>query len=181
MKKALITSAISIALVLIITLSVWANIADLLIDSHTFHICTTAGTLNFPGNRQNNPADSAVSIPNKTGVYRDTINITSPIQTVMTSKDSNVVAGLSAFTNSQSSRASADLGPKNLTNIIWSRDGLPTGTTIPADGIDAGEIIIYSTSFTEFGVMKRVLDPSTMLLLGSCLLGIGLFAIKFRR
>jgi hypothetical protein len=181
MKKALLRPALLIALVLIIPLTVWADIADLLIEPHIFHICYAVGTSDFVGNNQNIPATSAVLIPNKTGDYRDTINITSPIQAIMTSKDTNVVACLSAFTNSQNSRASSNLGHKDLTIIFWSRDGLPTETTIAADGIDAGEIIIYSTSFTEFGVVKRVLDPSTMLLLGSCLLGIGLFALKIRR
>ena len=35
--------------------------------------------------------------------------------------------------------------------------------------------------FTEFGMVNNVLEPGTMLFLGSCLLGLGLFAIKFRK
>lgn len=37
------------------------------------------------------------------------------------------------------------------------------------------------SDFTEFGIVNNVLEPGTMLLLGSCLLGLGLFAIKFRK
>jgi hypothetical protein len=40
---------------------------------------------------------------------------------------------------------------------------------------------VYSTSLTEFGMMKKVLEPGTMLFLGVCLLGIGLLTIKFRK
>ncbi len=35
--------------------------------------------------------------------------------------------------------------------------------------------------FTDYGMVNNVLEPGTMLLLGSCLLGLGLFAIKFRK
>jgi hypothetical protein len=35
--------------------------------------------------------------------------------------------------------------------------------------------------FTEFGMVNNVLEPGIMLLLGSCLLGLSLFAIKFRK
>lgn len=80
-----------------------------------------------------------------------------------------------------STRSSDKLGPGDLSDIFWSRDGLPTMTIIAIDSIDAGETMKYSTSFAEFGMVKKVLEPSTMLLLGSCLLGLGLFAIKFRK
>jgi len=35
--------------------------------------------------------------------------------------------------------------------------------------------------FIEFGMVNNLLEPGIMLLLGSCLLGLSLFAIKFRR
>jgi len=35
--------------------------------------------------------------------------------------------------------------------------------------------------FMEFGMVNNVFEPGIMLLLGSCLLGLSLFAIKFRR
>jgi len=54
-------------------------------------------------------------------------------------------------------------------------------TFITAYAKDAGETKIYLTPFSEFGMVKRVLEPGTMLLLGICLLSLGLFAIKFKK
>jgi hypothetical protein len=34
---------------------------------------------------------------------------------------------------------------------------------------------------TAFGLVNNVLEPGIMLLLGSCLVGLSLFAIKFRK
>jgi hypothetical protein len=63
-----------------------------------------------------------------------------------------------------------------------SRDGLPNGTFIAADGIGGvGEARAYPMSCADIEMVKKVLEPGTMLLLGSCLLGLGLFAIKFRK
>jgi hypothetical protein len=62
------------------------------------------------------------------------------------------------------------------------RDGLPNGTFIDADGIGgAGEARSYPISCTDIEMVKKVLEPGTMLLLGGCLLGLGLFATKFRK
>lgn len=67
-------------------------------------------------------------------------------------------------------------------SVKRSRDGLPSGMFIAADGIGgAGEARLYPISCTDIEMVKKVLEPGTMLLLGSCLLGLGLFATKFRK
>jgi len=89
--------------------------------------------------------------------------------------------GLGVFTNSQISSTSVNVNPKDHANIICSNDGLPGWTIIAADSIDAGEARLYSPSCSEFGIVTKVLEPNTMLLLGGCLLGFSFYAIKFRR
>lgn len=87
--------------------------------------------------------------------------------------------GIYAF--NLSTRAIANSGTRNLADIIWSHTGLPSRTFITDDGKDASEIKIYFTPFTDFAMVKNVLEPGTMLLLGICLLSLGLFAIKLRK
>jgi len=89
--------------------------------------------------------------------------------------------GLRDFANGQISRTSVNANPKDHENLICSNVGLPGWTIIAADSIDAGRTILYSTSYSEFKIVNRVLEPNTMLLLGGCLLGFSFFAINFRR
>ena len=69
----------------------------------------------------------------------------------------------------------------NDASVKRSLDSLPNGTFIAADGIGGGEARAYPLSCADIEMVKKVLEPGTMLLLGSCLLGLGLFAIKFRK
>jgi hypothetical protein len=89
-------------------------------------------------------------------------------------------SGLDIFTNSQSSSTSVNVSPKDHANIS-SNVGLPGWTIRGADSIDSGGTSLYSTSCSELAIMKKVLEPNTMLLLGGCLLGFSFFAMNFRR
>jgi hypothetical protein len=60
-------------------------------------------------------------------------------------------------------------------------NGLGDSSTIKMAYMDAGNTRMYSASLTELEMVKKVIEPNTMLLLGSCLLGLGLFTIKFRK
>ncbi len=146
MKKAVKTSAILIALVLIIIipLSVWSGFEDLLIDPVALS-GSGGGTLNIIGKMLNGPdIKGSYHFDFYQNDGSNTINGGGAILTAMTSKDTNKFVGMGVFT-------------------------------------DAGEATIYSPSSSGFGMVKKVLEPSTMLLLGSCLLCIGLFAMKFRK
>jgi hypothetical protein len=88
--------------------------------------------------------------------------------------------GLNFFTNSHNSRTSVNVNRKDRANI-GPNVGLPGWTIIGADSIDAGGTRLYSTPCSEFEMVKKVLEPNTMLLLGGCLLGFSFFAMKYRR
>jgi hypothetical protein len=89
--------------------------------------------------------------------------------------------GLGVFKNNNDSCISVNMNPKDLANIICTNVGLPGWTIVTADSIDTGETRLYSTSYSEFEIVRKVLEPNTMLMLGGCLLGFSFFTIKFRR
>lgn len=66
-------------------------------------------------------------------------------------------------------------------NLNTDQQAVRSSTFITANTVNAGEARLFLLPFTEFGMAKNFLEPGTMLLLGSCLLGLGLFAIKFKK
>lgn len=81
-----------------------------------------------------------------------------------------------------------NLADKGLVDIIWSSGGLPTGTFIaafgaaPANGNGPHHLLTpYSTPFTQSGLTSpppKVPEPSSLLLLGSGLLGFAFWGRK---
>lgn len=203
MKRALKKLATSIILVLIIPLSAWAGFVDLLINPATLLTCTGRGTINFIGKILNDPdikdsnhfdnyknEDSTQFFINNPlvlllAVPNDISNITT-LRSIMASpnklhsEDTEASIGMPAvvIANKKSDYSDTTSSSDQIQTAMTSKDtnkvvGLGVFT-------DAGEARIYTTSLTEFGMVK-VFEPSTMLLLGSCLLCIGLFALKFRK
>ncbi len=203
MKSALKKLATSIILVLIIPLSAWAGFVDLLIDPATLHICIGRETINFIGKILNDPdikdsnhfdnyknEDSTqffinnplvllLAVPNEISNIATLRSITaSPNK--LHSEDTEASIGIPAvvIANKKSDYSDTTSSSGQIQTAMTSKDtnkvvGLGVFT-------DAGEARIYTTSLTEFGMVK-VFEPSTMLLLGGCLLCIGLFALKFRK
>ncbi|MFI5333534.1 MAG: hypothetical protein ACHQVS_05545 [Candidatus Babeliales bacterium] len=147
----------------------------------------------------------------KSGGYSNPTTINGAIQTTLTTRDRNAALDFASLKKNPinpvnytahpmpddsfpsefsvdthgicglSTSVSANLGSTNLAEIIWSRNRIRDKTLIISNGINSGETKIYYTPFTEFAMVKNALEPGTMLLLGSCLLGLGLFALKFRK
>jgi hypothetical protein len=203
MKKALKTSTILIVLVLILPLSVWAGFENLFSDpaavagSGGGAVNFNARMLNFRDIKDsnhfdfyqiddsnkffiNNPLVLLLAMPNE--ISRITLQSLTASPNKPRQENTEASISISAVVIPNETRGGyrdATSSGGAIQTAMTSKDtnevvGLGVFTA-------AGEARIYSTSFTEFGMVKKVLDPTTMLLLGSCLLGIGLFAIKFRK
>ena len=163
MKKVLLPSAIFIILVLIMPMLVFADLSDVFDDQHySPYIGYGTERLSFRVNRQNNPVGCDFFHPEAIGKRP---------------KDMSAGEGYRLLTNNF-------MNFINLTKPPLFDDtfSLPGSEFIAEDHIiNTSAQRVRPASITEFGMMKKVLEPNMMLLLGSCLLGLGLFAVKFRK
>jgi hypothetical protein len=202
MKKTLATPALLIILVLIIMpFSAWAGLETLLIDP-TALTGSGRGSLNIIDKILNgpdikdpyyfdfyqhddsnkffihDPVGPLLAVPNEiSGIMRQSLTA-SRNEPCPEYSDASVSFSAVLIPKKTRGYRNATSGGPILTAMTSKDMNQFIGTGVFAD---AGETTIYSPSSSGFGMVKKVIEPNTMLLLGSCLLCIGLFAMKFRK
>ncbi len=95
------------------------------------------------------------------------------------------VSSFNLYAYSLTNPNGTNLGANGLINFLWTSGGLPTGTIIAGFGTSPanhGKVTPYSVPWTHSGMVgpppPQVPEPSSLLILGSGLLGLGLWGRK---